>query len=100
VRNTLEIWCLHIIVTTVNVEMSRFGPKRAPRRGVPTCALGAPNAYRATILRAPKGNVGLAVRKTVVALINQNLGQSLALCFVGGDRVAQRQWELHCKGDS
>ena len=53
------------------------------------------NAYRATILRAPKGNVGLAVRKTVVALINQNLGQSLAMCFVGGDRVAQRQWELH-----
>ena len=36
-------------------------------------------AYRATILRAPKGNVGLPVRKTVVALINQNLGQSLAM---------------------
>jgi hypothetical protein len=31
------------------------------------------NAYRATILRAPKGNVGLAVRKTVVALINQTV---------------------------
>jgi hypothetical protein len=57
--------------------------------------LAVAKAYRATILRAPKGNVGLAVRKTVVALINQNLGQSLALCFVGGDRVAQRQWELH-----
>ena len=76
--------------------MSRFGPKRAPRRGVSTCALGAPKRIPSyDFARAQRHNVGLAVRKTVVALINQNLGQSLALCFVGGDRVAQRQWELH-----
>eukprot|EP01048_Picozoa_sp_COSAG05_P026790 COSAG05_NODE_7493_length_806_cov_1.519149_2_plen_85_part_01 len=47
------------------------------------------HANRLPVLGAAENNVGLPVREAVVALIDQNLCQSLALCFVRGDGIAQ-----------
>ena len=50
--------------------------------------------YRVTITGTSERNVCLAMTKTFIALVDQNAGKSLALCFVASDGVTQRQRKL------